>query len=234
MFICITCGSKNPIVFSGDCGIPTNQLVPLRWHALYWHDFVGMNQRRNYIKRNLYKAAIVVLLLGVLPVSSASSIGGYFVPGGMYGGESGYHYWENYCPLCHHYGSLEVNPKGTYEGEITCYACDADYDGCSGYDKYDGGARAKLIPAQKETKVETQAATQSTESTAQPAAEGAVNSTSNSTLSIESQNTTSKSLIAVVKQPDTTINVNLGVENVLVNNSVLQSHLKKINEHWLV
>lgn len=193
-----------------------------------------MNQRRNYIKLNLYKAAIVVLLLGALPLSNASStIGGYFVPGGMYGGESGYHYWENYCPLCHTYGSLEVNPKGTYEGEITCSACDADYDGCSGYDKYDYGARAKLIPAQKETKPEAKAATQSTETT-QPAAQKTANSTSNSTVNYESQNLTSKSLITEINQHDTTITVNLGVSNVLVNNTVLQSNLKKINEHWLV
>ena len=235
MFKCITCGSRNPIVFSGDCGKPTNQPVPRLWHARFWHDFVGMNQRRNYIKANLYKAALVVLILGALPVSSASSIGGYFIPGGMYGGSSGYHYWENYCPLCHHYGSLEVNPKGTYEGEITCAICDADYDGCTGYDKYEGGARAKLIPAQKETKVETQAAesTQATEP-AKPADNPPANSTENSTVTNGTQNATSKSLIAVDKQHESTITVNIGVEDVLVNNSVLQSHLKKINEHWLV
>jgi hypothetical protein len=191
-----------------------------------------MNQRRNYIKRNLYKAAIVVLLLGALPVSSASSIGGYFLPGGMYGGQSGYHYWEDYCPLCHHYGCLEVNPKGTYEGEITCSICDADYDGCSGYDKSAGGARAKLIAAQKETKPETQAATESTEST-QPSVQETANTTPNSTVNMESQNLTSKPLIAVENHPETTITVNIGVDNVLVNNTVLQSSLKKINEHWL-
>lgn len=96
-----------------------------------------MNQWRNYVKLNLYKAVFVALILCALLVSSASSIGGYFIPGGMYGGESGYHYWENYFPLCHNHGCLEVNPKGTYEGEITCSVCDADYDGCSGYDKSD-------------------------------------------------------------------------------------------------
>lgn len=198
----------------------------------YWHDFAGMNQRRNYIKRNLYKAAIVVLLLGALPVSSASSIGGYFLPGGMYGGQSGYHYWEDYCPLCHHYGCLEVNPKGTYEGEITCSICDADYDGCSGYDKSAYGARAKLIAAQKETKPETQAATQSNETT-KPAAQVTTNTTPNSTINMESQNLTSKSLIAVENHPETTITVDIGVGDVLVNNTVLQSSLKTIKEHWL-
>ncbi len=191
-----------------------------------------MNQWRNYIKRNLYKAAIVVLLLGALPVSSASSIGGYFLPGGMYGGQSGYHYWEDYCPLCHHYGCLEVNPKGTYEGEITCSICDADYDGCSGYDKSAYGARAKLIAAQKETKPETQAATQSNETT-KPAAQVTTNTTPNSTINMESQNLTSKSLIAVENHPETTITVDIGVGDVLVNNTVLQSSLKTIKEHWL-
>lgn len=182
---------------------------------------------------------MAALLVGALPVSVASStIGGYFLPGGMYGGEAGNHYWENYCPLCHHYGCLEVNPKGTYEGEITCSYCDADYDGCSGYDKYDGGARARLIPAVKDTVPETQAASQSTETTPQPAAQETANSTSNSTLNStvnnESQNLTSKSLIATKKEPESTINVNLGVANVLVNNTVLQSSLKKMNENWLV
>jgi nitrite reductase/ring-hydroxylating ferredoxin subunit len=72
------------------------------------------------------------------------TVEGYFIPSGMYGGHSGYYTWENHCPLCHHTGCLEVNPKGTYEGEITCSACDADYDGCTGYDKYQGGARGQL------------------------------------------------------------------------------------------
>ena len=198
----------------------------------YWHDFAGMNQRRNYIKRDLYKAAFVVLLLGALPVSSAASIGGYFVPGGMYGGESGYHYWENYCPLCHHYGCLEVNPKGTYEGEITCSACDADYDGCTGYDKYDGGARAKLTPAKKETtEPKVNVTAQSTEQTVVPETN---NSTSNSNVTVELSELTSKSLVPVENNPGTTITVKLGVENVLVNNTVLQAHIKKMNEHWLV
>ena len=33
--------------------------------------------------------------------------------------------------------------------------CDADYDGCTGYDKYEGGARASLI-AYEEPKPEPQ------------------------------------------------------------------------------
>ena len=196
----------------------------------YWHDFVGMNQRRNYIKRNLYKAALVVLLLGALPISSASSIGGYFIPGGMYGGESGYYYWEDYCPLCDHYGCLLVNPKGTYEGEVTCSACDADYDGCTGYDKSAYGARAKLIPAIKEATEPVNVTAQSTEQN-----ESEVNNTtSNFNDKVELDKLPSKSLVPVSDHHETTIAVNLGINDVLVNSTVLQAHLKKINEHGLV
>lgn len=78
------------------------------------------------------------------PVASAATVSGYFEPGGYYGGYSGYHEWVDYCPLCGHSYCLLVNPKGTHEGEITCGYCDADYDGCTGYDKYGGGARARL------------------------------------------------------------------------------------------
>lgn len=46
--------------------------------------------------------------------------------------------------MCGHHNCLLNNPKGTYEGEITCAICDADYDGCTGYDKHGGGARARL------------------------------------------------------------------------------------------
>jgi hypothetical protein len=74
-------------------------------------------------------------------------IGGYFEPGGMYGGHSGHHYWINYCPLCGHYNCLENNPKGTDEGELTCSICDSDYDGCTGADKNGGGARVWLNAA---------------------------------------------------------------------------------------
>ena len=54
---------------------------------------------------------------------------------------SGYSYkwyittFVNYCPLCHHYNTLTINPKGVYESELTCSYCDADYDGVTGRDK---------------------------------------------------------------------------------------------------
>ncbi len=88
----------------------------------------------------------------ILPVSSAAPnpvpvIGGYFQPGGMYEGYSGYHYWVNYDPSSGEYGVLEKNPKGTVEGELTSSVTDTDYDGCTGADKLVSGARYWLIPA---------------------------------------------------------------------------------------
>lgn len=108
-----------------------------------------------------------------IPASSASNIGGYFEPGGMYGGHAGYHYWLNYCPMCHHYGCLLKNPKGTHEGELTCSRCDADYDGCTGADKSGGGARAWLSYAKKTIKkkvpTNTTNVTRTNNTTQQPA-----------------------------------------------------------------
>lgn len=149
------------------------------------------------------------------------------MPGGMYGGESGYYYWEDYCPLCDHYGCLEVNPKGTYEGEVTCSVCDADYDGCTGYDKSGSGARARLIPAVLEEEPEV---------TAQSTEETSVQNTNNTTVTpnatVESPEPeiTSKSLVPISDHPESTTTVDIGIDNVLVNNTVLQAHLKKLTE----
>jgi len=52
--------------------------------------------------------------------------------------------WENHCPLCGHNGTLTFNPKGTYEGELTCSYCDADYCAVTGKDKHGKGPRACL------------------------------------------------------------------------------------------
>jgi len=68
------------------------------------------------------------------------------MPSGYYGNHAGYYQWIDYCPLCHHRNCLSNNPKGTYEGEITCLKCSADYDGTSGADKHGHGARAWLLP----------------------------------------------------------------------------------------
>lgn len=46
---------------------------------------------------------------------------GWFKTGGTF---------ENYCPMCHHYGCLKFNPKGTAEGEWTCTRCDSDFCLC--------------------------------------------------------------------------------------------------------
>lgn len=89
---------------------------------------------------------VIFAVLASLSGANAATVEGYFHPGGAYGGHSGYYTWIDYCPMCHHHDCLLINPKGTYEGEITCAVCDADYDGCTGADKNGGGARAWLIP----------------------------------------------------------------------------------------
>lgn len=54
--------------------------------------------------------------------------------------------WVNHCPLCGANGVLRINPKGVYEVEITCGRCDADFSGCSGYEKLCNW-RGRLTPA---------------------------------------------------------------------------------------
>lgn len=62
--------------------------------------------------------------------------------------------WKNYCPACGKSGTLTDNPKGVYEGEITCSmklgGCDADYCGYCGGDKWGNGRCEwrKLTPAE--------------------------------------------------------------------------------------
>ncbi|WP_407378695.1 transglutaminase domain-containing protein [Methanobrevibacter sp.] len=48
--------------------------------------------------------------------------------------------WLNYCPIGDHYGTLLVNPKGTVEGELTCYYCDSDFCGVTGHEKINGSS----------------------------------------------------------------------------------------------
>ncbi|MGL4669111.1 MAG: pseudomurein-binding repeat-containing protein [Methanobacteriaceae archaeon] len=54
---------------------------------------------------------------------------------------SGYEYkwfltsFDNYCPLCKNKNTLTINPKKTYEVELTCKLCDADYCGVTGIEK---------------------------------------------------------------------------------------------------
>ena len=56
--------------------------------------------------------------------------------------------WYNFCPLCGGYNTLTVNPKGTYEVELTCSYCQADFCAVSGKDKNGHGSRANLISAE--------------------------------------------------------------------------------------
>ena len=54
--------------------------------------------------------------------------------------------WKNHCPLCGHNDTLIFNPKGSYEGELTCIYCGADYCAVTGKDKHENGPRAELTP----------------------------------------------------------------------------------------
>ena len=47
-----------------------------------------------------------------------------------------YRTFINYCPNCHHYGTLRRNPKGVPEREYTCARCSSDFCGCCGKEKY--------------------------------------------------------------------------------------------------
>ena len=57
--------------------------------------------------------------------------------------------WLNYCPCCGYYGTLLINPKGTYEGELTCAFCDADFCGVTGHEKIEGSDKVltRLSPS---------------------------------------------------------------------------------------
>ena len=69
--------------------------------------------------------------------------------------------WLNKCPWCGKTGTLTNNPKGVYEGEITCSmkkgGCDADYCGYCGGDKggYPRCKNKKLTPADATTETTT-------------------------------------------------------------------------------
>ena len=97
-------------------------------------------------------SAFLMLFVVLAPVNAVEEdvISGYYYPSGVNGNSAGYYSYLNYCPLCHHQGTLADNPKGVREGEITCYkpygGCDADFDGTSGCDKWYGGCRASLVP----------------------------------------------------------------------------------------
>lgn len=66
--------------------------------------------------------------------------------------------WKNLCTstTCNskYPGTLENNPKGVKEGEITCSKCDSDYCGFCGTEK-SGSGRFKLISADASTSEES-------------------------------------------------------------------------------
>ena len=47
-----------------------------------------------------------------------------------------YRTFINYCPNCHHYGTLRKNPKGVPEREYTCSRCSSDFCGVCGKEKF--------------------------------------------------------------------------------------------------
>ena len=55
--------------------------------------------------------------------------------------------WYDFCPLCGGYNTLTINPKGTFEVELTCSFCGADYCGVTGKDKHGYGSRANIVSA---------------------------------------------------------------------------------------
>lgn len=56
--------------------------------------------------------------------------------------------WVNACGSCG--APLRDNPKGQYEGELTCTSCDMDYCGYCGHEKW-VPSRAQLTPADAQT-----------------------------------------------------------------------------------
>lgn len=81
--------------------------------------------------------------------------------------------WKNYCPLCKKEGTLQFNPKGAPEAELTCGnghpphyngGCDADYCCVSGLDTHAGKAWGKLTPATVKPNKATKVADSKTQS----------------------------------------------------------------------
>jgi hypothetical protein len=88
---------------------------------------------------------LVFMVLFLAQPVNAGVITGSGIASGYYEGYYTTFSFLDYCPLCTCYDVLIWNPKGTYEGEITCSYCDADYS-VSGKDKYYRGDRAWLTP----------------------------------------------------------------------------------------
>lgn len=89
-------------------------------------------------------------------------ISGWFKPSGPgsshYEYKWHYKYWVNECPVCHTH-TMDYNPKGVAEAELTCLKCSADFDGVTGIEKQ-YNPRWRLTPASqpKEDKTVVEAA----------------------------------------------------------------------------
>jgi len=108
-------------------------------------------EESDYIKR-IYFILFIIALIGCLPVSTAlsgscqpynvtvtskyiSSTSVCSCGSGEYAYEK--HTFLNYCPACHHYGTLSYS-KACWGGQWTCSHCDADYCCQCGKEKISG------------------------------------------------------------------------------------------------
>ena len=108
-------------------------------------------EESDYIKR-IYFILFIIALIGCLPVSTAlsgscqpynvtvtskyiSSTSVCSCGSGEYAYEK--HTFLNYCPACHHYGTLSYS-KACWGGQWTCRHCDADYCCQCGKEKISG------------------------------------------------------------------------------------------------
>jgi hypothetical protein len=91
----------------------------------------------DYIKRFKLFAIFFAVLFITLPMASASTLNAY----GMNTCNKGWYHtggtFENYCPNCHHHGTLAKRIKRS--DEITCTNCDSDFCFC-GKEKMNSGA----------------------------------------------------------------------------------------------
>ena len=87
---------------------------------------------------NILKIAIIGLIASLTIMGACASI---IVDTALPSCNNHNHYeyqttaFENYCPNCEKHEGLSINPKGTFESEITCSYCDSDYCSVCGKEK---------------------------------------------------------------------------------------------------
>lgn len=86
----------------------------------------------------IFLAIILITCCNFSFAAETNTISGYFKPSGVYDDQYS-HTWHyksfiNYCPNCGHYNCLGVW-KYCPERQISCYNCDSDYSGVTGYEK---------------------------------------------------------------------------------------------------